>query len=852
METIPTLPLLRALAFILMLTGSALHAQVPQILNYQGRVAVGSPAVNFEGSGGFKFALVNGDGTQTYWSNDGTSNGGSEPTAAVTLPVTKGLYSVLLGDTSLGANMTAIPSTVFANPDVRLRVWFNDGTNGSQLLTPDQRIAAVGYAIMAGDVADGAITTAKIAAGAVGTSQLASNLSLSGTTTGTFSGSISGNATTATTASSAVSFTGSLGGDIIGTQGATVVSSVGGISATNVAAGAILANAATSANTASTVVRRDASGNFSAGTITANLEGSATSFTGTLGGDITGTQGATSIAATTVTGKALTGFNSAAGTITAADTILGAINKLDGNIALRAPLASPTFTGTVTAPAFSGNLQGNAATATTALSAVSSTTSNLAVNFTGSLEGEITGTQGATVVSSVGGSSAANLHAAELAANAATSSNTANSIVKRDSNGNFTAGTITAAAYNGNGSGLNGVMGAVPWVVISGTSQQAEANTGYVASNAAEVTVTLPESPEVGDIVRVTGAGEGGWKVVQKAGQRISTSILSPPGASWTARDSSRAWTCVASSSDGVKLIAGVDGGHLYTSTDSGLTWTPRDSIRSWRSVASSADGTKLVAVAANDQIFTSTDSGSTWNARNTSRNWSGVASSSNGTILVACVRNGKLYNSTDSGLTWTERLTASNFQWSSVASSSDGTKLLAAHEGSSGAIYISGDFGVNWFSPVGTHFKSWTSVATSSSGDTLVGVSDFIYTSNNGGSTWTPRIGPGSWRGVTCSSDGSKVVAVSSSNVYTSTDSGYSWAVRNGISGGASCIASSDDGTKLFAGTGSSMIYTSIPETTIGISGFISGGMFTAIELQYIGNGRFIPISAIGEIQSY
>jgi hypothetical protein len=59
---------------------------------------------------------------------------------------------------------------------VRLRVWFNDGTHGSQLLTPDQRIVAVGYAMMAGNaatVADGAITSAKLADGAVGSAQLA-------------------------------------------------------------------------------------------------------------------------------------------------------------------------------------------------------------------------------------------------------------------------------------------------------------------------------------------------------------------------------------------------------------------------------------------------------------------------------------------------------------------------------------------------------------------------------------------------------------------------------------------------------------------------------------------------------
>ena len=32
---------------------------------------------------------------------------------------------------------------------MHLRVWFDDGTNGSQLLTLDQRIAAVGYAMVA-------------------------------------------------------------------------------------------------------------------------------------------------------------------------------------------------------------------------------------------------------------------------------------------------------------------------------------------------------------------------------------------------------------------------------------------------------------------------------------------------------------------------------------------------------------------------------------------------------------------------------------------------------------------------------------------------------------------------------
>ncbi len=160
-----------AAAFLGLLSLELADAQVPQLINYQGRVVVGT--TNFNGSGQFKFALVDTTAATTYWSNDGTSSAGSQPTSAVTLAVTQGLYSLLLGDTTL-ANMTTIPASVFSNNDVRLRIWFNDGTHGFQLLAPDQRIAAVGYAMMAGSVPNGSITSVQLANGAVGSAQIAS------------------------------------------------------------------------------------------------------------------------------------------------------------------------------------------------------------------------------------------------------------------------------------------------------------------------------------------------------------------------------------------------------------------------------------------------------------------------------------------------------------------------------------------------------------------------------------------------------------------------------------------------------------------------------------------------------
>ena len=323
---------------------------------------------------------------------------------------------------------------------------------------------------------------------------------------GTITANLSGNATTATTAVSTTNFTGSLAGDVTGTQAATVVSFVGGQSAANVASGAVAANAATNANTANTIVKRDASGNFNAGTITANLTGnvtgnvignattattagSATNFTGSLSGDVTGNQSSTVVS--TVGGQ--TAASVAAATIaanaaTSADTP-GAIVKRDGSGNFVAGTITASLTGNVT-----GNLTGNATTATSA------TTAGSATNFTGPLAGDVTGTQGATVVSFVGGQSAANVAAATTLANTATSADIANTIVKRDASGNFAAGTITAnlignattsntttTAINFTGPLVGDVTGTQGATVVSFVGGQTAANvaSGAAAANAA-------------------------------------------------------------------------------------------------------------------------------------------------------------------------------------------------------------------------------------------------------------------------------------------------------------------------------------------------------------------------------
>lgn len=178
-----------ALLLTLLALANPVAAQIPQMMSYQGRVAVGG--VNFTGTGLFKFALVNGayggfpGETAIYWSNDGslaTVNAAGVPTASVSLSCDKGLYSVLLGNPSSG--MVPLTASAFGGSDVRLRVWFSDGVNGFQLLTPDQRIASVAFAMFAThatSIPDGSVNSLKLADGAVTAGKLANNSVTAGT-----------------------------------------------------------------------------------------------------------------------------------------------------------------------------------------------------------------------------------------------------------------------------------------------------------------------------------------------------------------------------------------------------------------------------------------------------------------------------------------------------------------------------------------------------------------------------------------------------------------------------------------------------------------------------------------------
>lgn len=129
-------------------------AEVPALFTYQGRVAV--QGTNFTGIGHFKFALVGADGASTYWSHDQSSTQGGEPSTALSIPVTRGLFYVAVGDTNV-TGMAPLPPHLFREHEPRLRVWFSDGSGPFEQLVPDHALGSVPYALVAGEAAAGSV-----------------------------------------------------------------------------------------------------------------------------------------------------------------------------------------------------------------------------------------------------------------------------------------------------------------------------------------------------------------------------------------------------------------------------------------------------------------------------------------------------------------------------------------------------------------------------------------------------------------------------------------------------------------------------------------------------------------------
>jgi len=327
----------------------------------------------------------------------------------------------------------------------------------------------------------------------------------------------------------------------------------------------------------------------------------------------------------------------------------------------------------------------------------------------------------------------------------------------------------------------------------------------------------------------------------------LALTVVAPTsGQNWVLTSApSTNWSCVASSADGSKLVAAVNGGLIYTSTNSGVAWMPSGAASNgWASVASSADGTRLVAASSFDgdgQIYCSVDSGSTWEVSGLPQeDWTCVTSSADANTLEAA--GGVVYVSTNSGATsmlldWLSLPASATFPL--VSSSADGDTVAVVETGSEDQ-----DFEI-----VTTRTSRWvhgahdpfflglcTSLAlsadgkamvaclnvTSQSGPAATNCAGILFSASNWGAIQiTNCTSVSNWTSVATSADGIRLAAVASSGeIYTSTNGGMTWAPNLVTNASWSGVASSADGAKLVAVANGGGIYTwqTTPTPTLNI----------------------------------
>lgn len=282
---------------------------------------------------------------------------------------------------------------------------------------------------------------------------------------------------------------------------------------------------------------------------------------------------------------------------------------------------------------------------------------------------------------------------------------------------------------------------------------------------------------------------------------------------------------------NGLNLISCCVNGRVYTTTNGGSSWTQRYPIGNthgfWVSSISNNDGSIFLAY---DQfhIYISRNSGVSWSeliVSGFSGNWSkGDISNDGNTILMSASR---LWLTLDGGSSWTEQRpwgANSNYTWNVTLVSSDGSRIIAGAQsqyiyyssnngtdwvksninggltgvwrqgscsstgqvvliGDNSGVWISTDYGATFGSRLYPYGSSRTvnSVAVSGDGSLMVVGQGYIYTSTDGGSSWTQRdpIGDSTlyqWQNIYCSETGQTIIVSNSFALYISTNYGSDW----------------------------------------------------------------------------
>ncbi|MHB8107583.1 MAG: stalk domain-containing protein [Candidatus Cryosericum sp.] len=192
--------------------------------------------------------------------------------------------------------------------------------------------------------------------------------------------------------------------------------------------------------------------------------------------------------------------------------------------------------------------------------------------------------------------------------------------------------------------------------------------------------------------------------------------------------------------------------------------------------------------------------------------------------VVVAADQSIGVYSGDVSSMGWIERQPAGDvgLEWYALASDSSGSKLVAAAFGVYGAegwVYTSTNGGVSWTvrSPIAAS-QYWRAAASDSDGSNLVVAAwaGRIYTSSNGGASWTERQPAGAmdqrWQTVASDADGSNLIAgTSAGRLWISSDGGKTWSETRpagDVPGDWRGASSSSDGRVLVVGNYNGRLY--------------------------------------------
>ncbi len=420
------------------------------------------------------------------------------------------------------------------------------------------------------------------------------------------------------------------------------------------------------------------------------------------------------------------------------------------------------------------------------------------------------------------------------------------------------ANNFTNRANNFTGSFFgNGLVG---WIVVSNTAVTALPDTGYLLTSPQFTTVSLPPSASlyIGDIVRISGAGAGGWCVGQGTNQSIIGNFVSYRPSLWLVSSAGSAnWLSLAASDDSTIMYAASSAG-VSTSTDAGHTWSGNViSAGSWNAVATSANGQTVFAVTTGTskavQISTNAGATSSWSDAPGSGvyQWVDVACSSDGKSIIA---------SRQSSLVYTNNPASPANSWASIGATGNNWGVVAY--AGNGGNYAAGSANGNVFSKVAGSVnltnRAVTGLVISADGTKLAACVNpgGIYTSTNSGANWNITTAPlTNWGCLTASADCTRLIAgVSSGLIYASANFGANWSPLSGSTNQVwSALAASADGTKLAGAVNSAsgQIYYSAAaaQSTTSTNGTLTGSQGSAVELQYIGNNQFMPVSSAGTL---